>query len=644
MKNWKLKTQLELGFGIVLCFACIVGATSFIALGKAVKESDIYRKINHIQMLFNHVLEQTDQFILNSHDNGRDDQAQAKKRAKEYIEICHHSITETAQSELLSPEISTIFSEFSKTLKDYEVAFSRFSEAEAAKIKLNSQIRNIFIGYDKLIQSGAIRVDEMLTIAKLVQAGLNTYMERPTDAYMMQNQERMKRFQIAIKKWYLFIEKSENLKGVHTKIKERFDRLTEVMQNYYAQISSQRDLQNKMKESSQNLKKISAKIGEKLSYRLERGERIAQWIIVCALLSVLLLGALFAWMITRTITKPILAVTAGLKDVAEGEGDLTKRLNIQSKNEVGELASWFNVFIDNMNRLITKIAQNTTQLDTASNHLFNISGNLSDAAVSMSSRFNLVACASEEMSSTMNSMASTSEQASNNLNAISAATEEMNATVNEIASNSVNAMDITEQATVRTKRTSERVNHLGKAANAISQITEVITEISEQTNLLALNATIEAARAGDAGKGFSVVANEIKELAGQTAEATRSIKAQIDDIQNATSQTITDIEDITKVISNVNETVAFITTAVKGQASATREISININQAAEGISDVNKNVCHSSNTSKSITDDIGKVNKDAEDMTNSSSEVKMNADKLSKLSAHLNTVVGRFKY
>ena len=144
------------------------------------------------------------------------------------------------------------------------------------------------------------------------------------------------------------------------------------------------------------------------------------------------------------------------------------------------------------------------------------------------------------------------------------------------------------------------MDSLGEAAHGIGKVVETIIEISEQVNLLALNATIEAARDGDAGKGFNVVANEIKELAKQTSETTLDIKFKIKDIQDSTGSTIMGINEISGVIDNVNQIVGTIATSVEEQSAVSRKIADNISQASRGMQEVNKNINQSSIASKEI--------------------------------------------
>jgi methyl-accepting chemotaxis protein len=358
---------------------------------------------------------------------------------------------------------------------------------------------------------------------------------------------------------------------------------------------------------------------------------------------VVLAVAILALGITAVIVKPIRNTAAMLKDIAEGEGDLTRRLAVGARDEMGEMATWFNTFMEKLQGIIRQIAEDASTLNDASSSLSAIAGQMTEGVETMSHRSEQVAAASEAMSGNMNSVAAASEQAATNVNMVASATEEMTATVGEIARHSEKARTITESAVSKAGSASVKVDELGHAADEISKVTEVITDISEQTNLLALNATIEAARAGEAGKGFAVVANEIKELAKQTATATQDIKNRITGIQGSTADTVTQIEEITGVINEVNEIVATIATAVEEQAATSQEIANNVAQASRGILDVNENVNQSSTVSDTISGDIAEVNTSVQEIANSSSQVNLNSDELSALADKLRELVGRFK-
>ena len=368
-----------------------------------------------------------------------------------------------------------------------------------------------------------------------------------------------------------------------------------------------------------------------------------QWeAFIVAAIGIIAIGVV-ALLITRAIVRPVQGVVVNLTDLAEGEGDLTTRLPVTTRDEIGELAQRFNEFMNKLHNMIQDITKGVDTLSSSSTELSAISQQMSANAEQTSRKSDSVATAAEGMSGNMNSVSAAMEQSSTNTGIVASAAEEMTATINEIAKNAENARTISDQAVSQTKDAGEQMDALGKAAQAIGKVTETITEISEQTNLLALNATIEAARAGDAGKGFAVVANEIKELAKQTAEATLDIKQQIDGIQNSTVETVDAINQIGKVIDNVNEIVATIATAVEEQSVSTKEIAGNISQISSGIGEVNENVAQSSSVAGEITQSISEVNQAAGEMANSSSQVRLSAEELSKLAEQLNGMVGKFK-
>lgn len=352
--------------------------------------------------------------------------------------------------------------------------------------------------------------------------------------------------------------------------------------------------------------------------------------------------AILCFVIAFGISRSLSAMVISFQDIAEGDGDLTKRIQIRSRDELGELSHWFNLFIEKLQQIIRQLAKESASVDQASDDLTSIAEEMAQGAYDTSAKAQSVAAATEEMSTNFNSVASAMEQSSSNANIVASASEEMNATISEISVNSENASITAGRASETTKKAGGNMEILKNAANAIGKITETITEISEQTKLLALNATIEAARAGEAGRGFAVVANEIKVLAKQTADATLNIKGQIRSVQDASDATRESIAEVISVIDTVKELVSTIAAAITEQTAATQEISINIEQLSSGIQEVNENVNQSSQVSRYISKDIADVSISSEKMSSNSRQVKINSAELKRMSDQLNQIVKRF--
>jgi methyl-accepting chemotaxis protein len=186
--------------------------------------------------------------------------------------------------------------------------------------------------------------------------------------------------------------------------------------------------------------------------------------------------------------------------------------------------------------------------------------------------------------------AAASTQTASNMQAVAAGAEELAASVSEISRQAADALSISTKAVAQADETNTIVSGLAQAAQKIGDVVKLINNIAEQTNLLALNATIEAARAGEAGRGFAVVASEVKSLATQTSKATEEISGQIAEVQNSTTSAVTVIETISQTISRINEISAAIAASVEEQSSVTQSISQNMQVAARGVSDINASV------------------------------------------------------
>jgi methyl-accepting chemotaxis protein len=318
---------------------------------------------------------------------------------------------------------------------------------------------------------------------------------------------------------------------------------------------------------------------------------------------------------SRSIFLRLRDIVDRIKDVAEGKGDLTKRIDIASTDEIGELAKWFNVFIDRLDEMVTAIAQNVFLLESASEEL--------------NATSQKIAATSEETSAQVKLVSAAAQQVSQNLQIVATGAEQMGVSIQGIARNATEAAKIATSAVTVTETTNATVSKLGDSSTEIGEVIKVITSIAQQTNLLALNATIEAARAGEAGKGFAVVANEVKELAKGTAKATHDIGGKIAAIQTDTKAAVEAIASIRVVINQVNNISTTIATAVEQQNITTNEMSRNVSEAAT--------------TSNNINNSIAGVAEAAESATRGAASTRKASQQLVRTSTILRELIGQFK-
>lgn len=350
-----------------------------------------------------------------------------------------------------------------------------------------------------------------------------------------------------------------------------------------------------------------------------------------------------AWLSIRSIRQPILGTITALRDIAEGEGDLTKRLDANRSDELGEMALWFNKFVERIQEVVRQIASNATTLSSASLELSATATQLSDGAQRSKNQSATVSSAAEEMSINMKNMAGTTIQMSAGMKSVATSIDEMNSTISEIARNAEKSASVAAHAAKLVDVSNDKIGHLGTAADEIGKVIEVIQDIAEQTNLLALNATIEAARAGEAGKGFAVVATEVKELAKQTAAATDDIRRRIELMQGSTGEAIGSIKAISEVIQNVNEVARTIASAVEEQSITTKQISSNVAQTAAAAETVARSVTESATASQEITENIGRVDQVLVQTAAGATQSRQAGERLSSLSHEMQALVGRFR-
>jgi len=354
----------------------------------------------------------------------------------------------------------------------------------------------------------------------------------------------------------------------------------------------------------------------KMRYQqVENAIRNATAIMLGISAAALLIALLLASTLSRGITRPLNQVVERVKDIAEGEGDLTKRIELNSGDELSVLASWMNRFIENLNSDIGKVS---TETSGAARSIEELSSNAQG-----------VAAASEEVSQQAQAISTAAQQMNQGSQVISSAIEEMSISVAEVARKAGDASRISSEANILAEQTAAVAKVLEESAQGITRVVELISGIAAQINLLALNAAIEAASAGEAGRGFAVVASEVKELAEQASNATDEIKQKVNEMQSSTGEAVTSIDQIKTVISQVDEIGSAIASSVEEQSITSREIAGNVNQSSTAIQEVTKNI---KGTVIAIQDSAKGIEQISNLVSGMESQLK-----------NLNSVAGKFK-
>jgi methyl-accepting chemotaxis protein len=308
----------------------------------------------------------------------------------------------------------------------------------------------------------------------------------------------------------------------------------------------------------------------------------------------MLVALLFGFMLTRSIVQPISLASAKMRDIAEGEGDLTQRLPVQGDDELAQLSSAFNSFVDTIHAVVRQVAGATTQLTGAAEELSAASEQTTSHILRQQQETDQVAAAMTEMAATAQEVAHSATATAEASHAADSEARHGQSVVDKsIAAIDVLAREVESAAGV--------IQQLEGDAEGIGRVLDVIRGIADQTNLLALNAAIEAARAGEQGRGFAVVADEVRTLAQRTQQSTSEIQDMIERLQGSAKGAVevmergrsqarlsveqagaagVSLKTITQAVATINDMTARIASAAEEQTSVSEEISRNVNNIA----------------------------------------------------------------
>lgn len=649
-----------LGFGAVLLLMVISGAVAWNGIRNASDSFNEYRELSDDAVLTAGVLQNMTQLRSTSRRfDFTGDAAQVQRFDDVYAQL--QELLKSADQNIQNPQRRQWLDEMQQASEGFNAAFRRIVQHRQARDEIWSGVLNekgMGIAKNLLVVIDSANKDDDSKAALAAGKSLNSLMQMRVNVYRLLYTTDIQHDAAATAAMAEllsgFEQQEENTESPERKaLLAQMIADTKTYQLEYRKLVDNLDAERKLVKDQ--LDTLGPKVGElatniassvvkdqkELGTTVDATNQFTSILVTSVSVVALIIGGVLAVFLSRSIVLPIRRVMTILGAVSEG--DLRKRLEVTSQDEIGKMSDSLNHMVENLQKAMTALSDNSQAISKSAADMSSTADNMTIVSQETKNQSTSAAAASEELSVNMRRMSDSATDMSKNMDMVASAIEEMSISITQIASSMDQVSHVASEAHSLTDGSRTLLAELNAAANEIGDVVELIQDIAEQTNLLALNATIEAARAGEAGKGFAVVAGEVKELARQTGDATGDIERRVSSMQAASTESMRSIDAIREVVEKLNSIAQTVAASVEEQSATTQEIAGSVARTNAAVQQVSQSVNESALAGEEIARSVTSVDSSALRVSQGAGDTKSCSGVLSHISSELQVLVRQFQ-